>query len=318
MWRYILRRLLIAIPVLLLVSIIIFLIIRLTPGDPVRTMLGEEATSATVAEMRAKLGLDDPLPVQYLLWLGRASTGDFGRSLRDGQPVVQAILERMPATIELGLAAIFFSLLVSIPLGIISAVKRNKWPDGIATLISMLGVSMPNFVLGILLILFFSYYFRLLSPGGYVALGEDPADNLKRLILPAITLGFASAAVNTRLLRSSLLEVLSQDYIRTAKAKGLKDSLVLIRHGLKNAFMPLLTVLGLQIGVVLEGAFITETIFSWPGIGQLAVKSIGNRDYPVIQGVVLMSALLFMGINLLVDLIYPYLDPRIKLTNAKK
>ncbi len=311
MWRYVVRRLLVTIPVLLLVSVIIFLLIRLTPGDPIRTVLGEEATSQTVAELRNKLGLDQPVPVQYGLWLSRAVSGDLGKSLRDGQPVTQAVLERLPATIELGLAAIFFSLLISIPLGTISAVKRNKWPDGVATFISMLGICTPNFLLGIILILFFGYYFRIFSPGGYIPYDEDLGENLKRLVLPAITLGAASAAVNTRQLRSALLEVLSQDYIRTARAKGLRGSWVVIRHALKNAFIPLVTVVGLQLGTVLEGAFITETIFSWPGIGQLAVKSIGNRDYPVIEGVVLLSALIYMTINLLVDISYTYLDPRI-------
>jgi peptide/nickel transport system permease protein len=312
MWRYIVRRLLIMIPVLLLVSIIIFLLIRLTPGDPVRTMLGEEANPEAMAELRVKLGLDQPVPVQYGLWLGRAVSGDLGKSLRDGQPVTEAILERLPATIELGLAAIIFSLLIAIPLGTISAVKRNKWPDGVATVFSMLGICTPNFLLGIILILFFGYYFRIFSPGGYVPLGEDVGENLKRLVLPAITLGAASSAINTRQLRNALLEVLSQDYIRTAKAKGVRGSLILIRHALKNAFIPLATIVGLQIGAVLEGAFVTETIFSWPGIGLLAVRSIGNRDYPVIQGVVLLSALIYILINLLVDISYTYLDPRIK------
>ncbi|HEX2914740.1 MAG TPA: nickel ABC transporter permease [Chloroflexia bacterium] len=316
MWRYVLRRLLILIPVLVLVSVIVFLIAHATPGDPIRTILGEEATPESVQELRTKLGLDQPLPVQYALWAQRAVTGDFGKSLRDGQPVTQAILERLPATIELGLAAVLFSLLIALPLGIISAVKRNTWADGFATFFSLLGVSIPNFVLGILLILFLSYYWRIFSPGGYVPVEEDLGENLKHLVLPAITLGAASAAVNTRQLRSAMLDVLSQDYIRTAHAKGLRSGLILTRHALRNALIPLVTVVGLQIGTVLEGAFVTETIFSWPGIGQLAVKSIGNRDYPVIQGVVLLSALIYMTINLLVDISYTLIDPRIKLSNA--
>ncbi len=313
MGRYIIRRLLVLLPVLVLVSIIVFVLTRLTPGDPIRTVLGEEDNPQTVAELRDKLGLDQPIPVQYVLWLGRAVAGDFGKSLRDSQPVTQAVFERLPATIELGLAAVLFSLLVSVPLALISAVKRNSIADGIATTISLVGVSIPNFLLGIGLILIFSYIFRIFSPGGYTPIGEDLGDNLKRLVLPSIALGAASAAVNTRQLRSALLEVLSQDYIRTARAKGQSSMKVLTKHALKNAMIPLLTIIGLQIGTVLEGAFITETIFSWPGIGQLAVKSIGNRDYPVIQGVVLLSAVLYMLINLIVDISYSLVDPRITL-----
>lgn len=311
MIAYIIRRLLLMIPVALLVSVIIFTLLRLTPGDPVRTLLGEEPDPATIAAVRHEYGLDRPLPVQYLSWLGRLVQGDMGRSLRTRQPVREAILERLPATIELGFAALCFSLSIAIPVGILAAVKRNSGWDLFATGFTLLGVSLPNFFLGIILILVFALALRLVPPGGFVALDKGPGENLRRLILPAITLGTASLAVNMRLMRSSLLDTLSQDYIRVARAKGLGERRVIVRHALKNAFIPVLTVVGLQVGAVIEGAFITETLFIWPGVGRLAVDSIAGRDYPVVQGIVLLSALSFMLTNLLVDLLYAYLDPRI-------
>lgn len=312
MTAYIIRRLLLMIPVALLVSIIIFALLRITPGDPVRTMLGEEGDPATVATLRHEYGLDRPIPVQYAVWLKRLLQGDLGRSLRTRQPVREAILERLPATLELGFAALVYSLTIAIPVGILSAVKRNSLWDLLASGFTLMGVSIPNFFLGILLILIFGLVARLLPPGGYKPFAENPVENLKRLILPAITLGTASLAVNMRLVRSSLLETLVQEYIRVARAKGLSERRVIVRHALKNAFIPVVTVVGLQIGAILEGAFITETLFIWPGVGRLAVDSIGGRDYPVVQGIVLFSALSFLLANLLVDILYAYLDPRIK------
>lgn len=311
MARYIIRRLLLIIPVLFIVSIIVFTLIRMTPGDPVLVMLGEEYNAETYAAQRAKLGLDQPIPVQYALWLGRAVQGDLGRSVRDNAPVLGEIFERLPATIELALAALFVSLLISVPLGIISALRPNSKIDAFVSGVSLIGISIPNFLLAILLILVFAYYLRIFKPDGYVALGEDFVGNLQRLVLPAVTLGAAGAALNMRLIRSSVLEVMSQDYVRTAKAKGLLRGLVVRRHILRNALIPLVTVLGLQFGALIEGAVITETIFSWPGIGQLAIKSLNSRDYPVVQGVVLFGALVYTAVNLLVDISYAYLDPRI-------
>ncbi len=311
MTGYIIRRLLLIIPVLLLVSLTIFVLIRLTPGDPVLVMLGEERTEQAYQEQRAKLGLDQPIPVQYFLWLGRAIQGDLGRSVRDNAPVLGDIFERLPATLELGLAALIISLCISVPLGIISALRPNTKIDGLVSGTSLLGISTPNFLLGVLLILFFAYYLRIFKPDGFIPLGEDPFGNFQRLVLPALTLGMASAALNMRLVRSSLMEVLSQDFIRTARSKGLAGAVVVRRHALRNALIPLVTVLGLQFGALLEGAIITETIFSWPGIGQLAVKSLNSRDYPVVQGIVLFSAFVYTFINLIVDISYVYLDPRI-------
>jgi peptide/nickel transport system permease protein len=311
MTRYIIRRLILIIPVMLIVSLIVFILMRLTPGDPVLVMLGEDRNPQAYAEQKAKLGLDQPIPVQYALWVGRAFQGDLGRSIRDNTPVIGNILERLPATIELALAALVVSLLISVPLGILSALKPNSKLDAAVSGLSLVGISMPNFLLGVLLILFFAYYFRIFKPDGYVPLAEDPGGNFQRLVLPAVTLGMAGAAINMRLIRSSMLEALSQDYIRTARAKGLGARLVVSRHALRNALVPLVTVLGLQLGALLEGAVITETIFSWPGIGQLAVKSLNSRDYPVVQGVVLFAALVYTLINLAVDISYAYLDPRI-------
>jgi peptide/nickel transport system permease protein len=311
MLRYIIRRLILIIPVLLIVSIIVFTLMRLTPGDPVLVMLGEDQNAQAYQELKTKLGLDQPVPVQYVLWLGRAVQGDLGRSIRDDSTVTGNIFERLPATIELALAALIIALLVAVPLGIISALKPNSKLDALASGISLVGISMPNFLLGILLILFLAYYVRIFKPDGYVPLGEDFWGNIQRLVLPALTLGLASAAINMRLIRSSMLEALSQDYVRTARSKGLKPRLVVLRHALRNALVPLVTILGLQLGALLEGAVITETIFSWPGIGQLAVKSLNSRDYPVVQGVVLFSAIIYTLLNLAVDISYAYLDPRI-------
>lgn len=311
MIAYTLRRLILMIPVALLVSVMIFALLRLTPGDPVRTLLGEEPDPATIAAVRQEYRLDQPMPVQYFSWLARLLQGDMGRSLRTRQPVAEAIFERLPATLELGFAALSFSLILSIPIGILSAVYRRSGWSLFASGFTLLGVSLPNFFLGIILILLFALIFRLVPPGGFTPPAQGLGDNLRRLILPAITLGTGSLAVNMRLMRSSLLDTLAQDYIRVARAKGLSERRVIMRHAFKNAFIPVLTVIGLQVGAILEGAFITETLFIWPGVGRLAVDSIAGRDYPVVQGIVLLSALSFMFANLLVDLFYAYLDPRI-------
>ncbi len=318
MTAYILRRLSLMVPVALLVSVIIFTLIRLTPGDPVRVMMGEEAADPqTVERVRASLGLDQPYPVQYALWLSRALQGDLGRSLRTRQPVMEAITERLPATFELGLAGLTFALVIAFVAGTISAVRRNSAADFGAVGFTLLGVSIPNFFLGILLILAFAYYWRVFPPGGYRPIEEGLGENLRRLVLPAITLGTAGAAVNMRLMRSSLLEVLSQDYVRTAWAKGLSERVVILRHALKNALIPVVTVVGIQVGAIIEGAFITETVFGWPGVGRLAVDSIAGRDYPVVQAIVLLSALSFMVATLLVDILYAWLDPRISYASRR-
>jgi peptide/nickel transport system permease protein len=311
MAEYILRRLVLMVPVAFLVTVIVFLLIRLAPGDPVLVYAGEERDPETLNQIRHSLGLDQPLPVQYVYWIGRAAQGDFGRSIRTRQPVAEAIVERIGATLELGLAAVVLSSTVSLVVGTISALRRNSWIDILATGITLGGVSLPNFFLGLVLILIFSLAVRVFPPGGYVAFGTDPLGNLVRLILPAVTLAAASLAVNLRQVRSSLLDVMAQDYIRTARAKGLSKYGVIAGHALKNALIPVVTLIGLQVGAVFEGALITETIFFWPGIGRLAVDSIGGRDYPVVQAIVLISALSFMVTTLLVDILYGWLDPRI-------
>lgn len=319
MTKYILRRLLLMIPVAFLVTVIIFVLIRMAPGDPVLTYAGEEKDPATIEVIRKQLGLDQPLPVQYVAWLSHAVRGDLGRSFQTKQPVLQAIAERLPVTLELGLAAVTISVSVALVVGTISALNRNGVVDLMSTSVTLAGVSFPNFYLGLLLILTFAYVVpgHIFPPGGFVPFSQDPGENLRRLVLPAITLATASLAVNLRQVRSSLLDVFGQEYIRTARAKGLRERMVIIRHSLKNALIPVVTIVGIQIGAIIEGAIITETIFFLPGIGRLAVQAIPSQDYPVVQGVVLISALSFMVTTLVVDVLYAFLDPRISFETVR-
>ena len=312
MARLILRRLLATIPVLVLVTAGVFSLIHLTPGDPALVMLGEEATPEMVTALRHQLGLDQPLPVQYATWVSRVVQGDLGRSIRSNKLVSQDIVSRLPVTIELTVLAMLIALAIAIPTGIISATRRNSKSDLLVTTIALLGVSMPNFFLAILLIFVFSLYLRWLPPIGYTPIGEDVVENLRGMILPSITLGAATAAVIARLTRSSLLEVLNQEYIRTARAKGLSERIVILGHAMKNAMIPVVTICGLQIGGLLGGAIITETLFVLPGVGSLAVNAIFSRDFPVVQGDVLFLAVMFMLTNLVVDVMYGFLDPRIR------
>ncbi|HEX6513597.1 MAG TPA: ABC transporter permease [Chloroflexota bacterium] len=295
----------------MLVTVVVFTLIHLTPGDPALSYLGEEASPQAAAALRHELGLDQPLPVQYLTYLGNLLHGNFGNSIKSHEPVSQAIFERLPATLELGLTSLIFALLVALPAGIVSALRRGRTSGVVAGVAPLVGVSLPNFFLGIVLILVFGLYLRIFPPGGFTSLQADPGDNVRHLILPAISLGTVSAAINLRLMRSSLIEVLTQDYVRAARAKGLSGFVVTARHALRNALIPVVTVIGIQVGLLLEGAFVTETIFAWPGVGRLAVEGIFMRDYPVVQGVVLVVALVYMLASLLVDVLYVYLDPRI-------
>jgi len=311
MLAYLIRRLALMVPVAFLVSVLVFSLIHLTPVDPAELILGEEHSPEAVVALRHELGLDRPLPEQYLTWISHALRGDLGRSVRTNQPVVQAITERLPATLELGIAALAWSVLLAIPLGTIAALRRGSPIDVLATGFTVAGVSVPNFFIGILLILVLSVDLRIFPPGGYTPLTESIPDNLHRLILPAITLGTVTTAINTRFTRSSMLEVLRQDYIRTARAKGASWRQVIVDHALKNALIPVVTVVGIQVGAILEGALVTETIFSWPGVGKLAIDSIFGRDYPIIQGIVLAIAFSYMFANLAVDLAYAWLNPRI-------
>jgi len=312
MSTYVLKRLVSMAPVLLLVSVVIFSIIHLTPGDRVLVMLGEEASPEARDALRRELGLDQPLPIQYAAWLARVLRGDLGRSIRTHQPVSEAILQRLPVTIELSALAMLVSLSIALPAGIVAAVRRNSRADVISTVFSLLGVSMPNFLLAVLLIFVLSLQLRWLPPIGYVNPLQDIGANLKGMIMPALALGTALAAVVARLTRSSLLEVLSQDYIRTAWAKGLREGLSIQRHAMKNSLIPVVTVVGLQLGNLLGSAIVTETIFALPGVGRLVIDSIFQRDFPLVQGVVLYLSLIFLMVNLLVDLVYAYRDPWIR------
>ncbi|HEX5156398.1 MAG TPA: ABC transporter permease [Ktedonobacterales bacterium] len=311
MTTYVARRLLFMIPVALLVSFVTFMLIHLVPGDPARVLLGEEATPQTVAALRQQLGLDRPLGVQYGLWLWQAIHGNLGESIQLQQPVVQAIWQRLPVTIELGVASLIFSVALAVPLGVMAATSRNGRLDWLVNVTSLLGTAIPSFVLGLLLILVFAVFIRIFPPGGYVPFTEDPLGNLRDLVLPAVALGAGAVAVNLRQVRTSMLEVLHEDYIRTAWAKGLRPRQVNYRHALRNALMPLLTIVGLQVGAILAGTFVIETIFLWPGIGSLTIQSIFSKDYPVVQGVVLLAALSYMAVNLFVDIGYRVLDPRV-------
>jgi peptide/nickel transport system permease protein len=317
MARYIVRRVVLMVPVAFLVTIIAFGLLRLAPGDPVLTFAGEVRDPQILEEMRHSLGLDQPLPVQYVAWLGHTLQGDFGRSIRTHQRVGEAIVERLPATLELTGTALLFSVLVGLTVGTLSALHRNSALDLLATSFTIAGVSVPNFFLGLMLILLFSLILRVLPPGGYAPATDDLGENLRRIVLPALTLSAATLAVNMRQVRSSLLDVFGQDYIRTARAKGLSQQAIIVGHALKNGLIPVVTVVGLQVGALIEGAVITEQIFFWPGVGKLVVDSILGRDYPVVQAVVLLSALSFMLSTLLVDIIYGYLDPRISYTRAR-
>lgn len=318
MTRYILRRLLLMVPVAFLVTVGVFVLVRMAPGDPALTFAGEDKSPATIQAIREDLGLDKPLPVQYVAWIERAAQGDLGRSFQTKQRVLEAIWERLPATFELGAAALLLSITIAVFVGILSAVKRNSVVDLLATGFTLAGVSFPSFFLGIVLILLFAFVIpgKIFPPGGYVPLAQDPGENLRRLVLPAITLATASMAVNLRQVRSSLLDVFGHEYIRTARAKGLREGAIISRHALKNALIPVVTLIGIQVGAIIEGAFITETIFFWPGIGRLAVTAIPSGDYPVVQGVVLVSALSFMLSTLVVDVLYAWLDPRISYDTA--
>jgi len=308
---------LLMIPVALLVSFVTFMLIHLVPGDPARVLLGESATPQTVAALDHQLGLDKPLWTQYALWLGQALHGNLGQSIQLQQPVTTAIIQRLPVTAELGVLALIVSVALAIPLGVAAAARRNTSFDWLVNILSLIGTAIPNFVLGLLLILFLAVVLRPFPPGGYVPFTQDPLGNLRDIILPVVTLAAGAVAGNMRQIRASMIEVLNQDYIRTARAKGLSQRRVYYLHALRNALLPLLTIVGLQAGAILSGAVVIETIFLWPGVGQLAIQSILAKDYPVVQGVVLLSALSYMLINLLVDISYGVLDPRISLKSSQ-
>jgi peptide/nickel transport system permease protein len=294
------------------VSVLVFSLIHLVRGDPVRLALGTRYSQEAYDALRERNGLDQPLVEQYFRWAGRALTGDLGVSFRSGEPVTVLIGERLPATLTLAFAAILLALLIAVPLGTLSALRPRSLTDRVATVISQIGISVPDFWLAIVLILVFAGTLGWLPSGGYVPLGEDPLGWLQRLILPAVAVGVVSGSVITRFVRSSVLEALGSDHVRTAQAKGLPERQVLGWHVLRNALLPLVTVTGVQLAYLLSGVVVVEIVFSWPGLGQLALQSVEARDYPVLQGAILLFAFVFLVINLLVDLLYSRIDPRIR------
>jgi peptide/nickel transport system permease protein len=328
---YVVRRLLIAVPILLGITAIVFLMLHTAGGDPAVIMLGPRASDESLAELRHELKLDRSLPVQYVDFLGKAVRGDFGDSYRSRQPVADEVFNRFPATIELAVAAMLIGTVIGIAAGVVSATRRNSIIDLGSTLGSLIGVSVPTFWLGIIMIVIFGVELKWLPISGRVdsRIGADPSvrfvvlsslvhgdwpilkDALKHLILPAFTLAAWPAAIIARMTRTSLIEALNQDYIRTARAKGLTERAVIWRHAVRNALLPVVTVAGLEFGGLLAGAVVTEQVFSWPGIGKLTIDSITNRDYQIVQGVVILIGVIFIVINLLVDLLYAWLDPRI-------
>jgi len=298
------RRLVLVIPVVWAVVTFVFLLLHLVPGDPVLAFLGETATPEQVAEMRHRFGLDRPLLEQYLAYWKQIARGDLGVTFVDRRPVAEKILSRYPATLQLAIAAVLVAVLIAVPLGVTAARHQGGIRDALASLVALLGIALPNFALGPLLILLFSVKLGALPPSGF---GEP-----EHLVLPALTLGAALAAILTRLVRASVLEELRHDYVKTARAKGLDDRTVLYRHVLRNGLIPVITIVGLQFGVLLGGAIITERIFNWPGIGTLTIEAIAARDYPLVQGCLLVIALTYLVVNTATDFLYRVLDPRIQ------
>lgn len=311
---YLIRRLILAVPTVLGVLTAVFLLIRLVPGDVVTQLIGLEASlpRGRAEELRRLFGIDRPLHVQFADYLSNIAHGNLGKSLRTGRPVGPELARRFPVTIQLALMGLLAAVAIGIPIGILAALHRGRLADYLATGFVLLGLSVPSFWLAILLILLFALRLGWLPPAGYISPGENPTENLRHMILPALSLGLILAAASTRIVRSSLLEVLGRHYVRTARAKGLWESAVVLRHALRNALIPVVTVIGLQFGTLLGGTVIIEQIFSLPGIGRYALEGINLRDYPVIQGAVLAIALSFALVNLFVDLCYGFLDPRIR------
>ncbi|MDL2294236.1 ABC transporter permease [Ruminococcaceae bacterium OttesenSCG-928-D13] len=309
MYKYVLKRLLMMIPVLLGVTFLVYFILALSPGDPVRMILGEQASEESVQMLREELGLNDPIPVRYVRYLGGLLQGDLGTSYKNQLPVAPQVLERFPNTLILAMSGMLVALLVGTPLGILSAKKQYTLLDNATTVLGLVGVAMPTFWLGLLLVLLFSLHLGWFPSSG---MGEGIGPLLKSLVLPAATLGTSCTASVMRMTRSSMLEVLRQDYIDTARAKGLKEGYITLHHMLKNALVPIVTVAGLQFGMLLGGSALTETIFSWPGLGRFMVDSIKSKDMPMVLGSAVFLAVVYSVVNLLVDILYAYIDPRIK------
>jgi peptide/nickel transport system permease protein len=311
--EFLARRAVISAITLVLISLVVFAGVRMLPGDPARVLAGTEADEAGLEEVREKYGLNDSLAVQYVRWAALAVRGDLGESIRTRQPVAATVASKLPITIELAVLSLLVALAIALPAGVIAAVRRNSVWDFLASGASLCGVSVPNFWLGIMLILLVSVRFGWLPASGFVPLAEDPLGNLTRMLMPALVLGTGLAAVLMRQTRNSMIEVLGADYIRTARSKGLAQKAVVVRHALRNGLIPVVTILGLQMGALMSGAVVTEQIFVIPGFGRLIVEAVFTRDYPVVQGVVLITASAYVLINLLVDVSYSVLNPRIRI-----
>ncbi len=312
MVAYIIRRLLLLIPVLLIVGVVVFALMHLTPGDPASVMLGREATQEQKDALRARLGLDEPIPVQFVNWFGRALRLDFGDSLFIGKPVTQALLDRAEPTGLLALYSFTLAIILAIPAGVIAAVRANSFLDRLLMVVSISGVAIPSFFFGILLILLFAVVLGWLPSGGYVNIRDDPIEHFKYMLLPTLTLGFSAAGLLARLVRSTMLDVLNEDYVRTAYSKGLRERSVVVAHAFRNALIPVLTVVGVTLAGMLGGAVVIEAVFNIPGMGRLLVQSVTRRDIPVVQGAVMTVAAIEVLVMLLVDLLYVYVDPRIR------
>ncbi|MCI5111229.1 MAG: ABC transporter permease [Marivita sp.] len=310
MLAFIGRRILIAIPTVILISIFVFALQHLLPGDPILVMAGEERDPAVIEALREKYRMNDPIPVQYLAWAGAALQGDLGISLRTQQPVLELIGEKLPVTIQLAVMALIIAILIGIPAGVLSAYKKGTWIDWLANIVALSGLSVPNFWLGIMLILLVSVKLGWLPASGYMPLSEDPVQSIKVMLMPAFVLGTALAATLMRHTRSAMLSVLKSDYVRTARAKGLRERVVLVKHALRNALVPVVTVITLLFGELLAGAVLTEQIFTIPGFGKLVVDAVFNRDYAVVQGIVLCTGIAFIAMNILADAAYRVLNPR--------
>ncbi len=316
MVEFLLRRALISVVTLLVISLIVFTGVRLIPGDPARVLAGVDADAAGLEEIRQKYGLHDPIAVQYVRWLGLAIKGDLGESIRTREPVVRTVARKLPITIELACFAILVALAIAIPAGVFSAIRRNTVWDFVANAVSLCGISIPSFWLGIMLIMLLAVRLGWLPASGFVPFWEHPRGNLERMVMPAFVLGASLAAVLMRQTRNSMIEVMSADYIRTAYAKGLAGRAVILRHAIRNGLIPVVTILGLQMGALMGGAVVTEQIFVVPGFGRLIVEAVFTRDYPLVQGVVLITASAYVLINLLVDVSYSVLNPRIRIGGA--
>jgi len=313
MISYITKRILSLIPVLFVVAVIVFALVHLSPGDPASVILGPDASATDIQNLRDELGLNRSVPVQFIAWLGNALTGDLGRSIYSGLPVTDVFFDYLRPTLSLAIFAQIIGIVIAVPMGVFAALYRGKWLDGALMSFALIGISVPSFLMGLLLILFFSVFLDWLPVAGYVPLSSGLLTHLKYLLLPAISLGFIQAALITRITRAAMLEVMNNAYVKTARAKGLPRTAIVIKHTLRNAFIPILEIIGQTFTTLIAGAVVVEFVFNIPGLGQLIVNSVERRDFPVIQGTVLLVAFGYVLINLIIDLIYGVLDPRVRL-----